>query len=286
MGERWTLCRAGIANVYQYTDEVLRFGGGRLLLRGVNGSGKSTAMNMLLPFLLDADVRRIDAAGDQAGVLRSWMLAGRDETQPTGYLWLEMARGADHLTFGCGIKANRNTGNVTHWWFVTDRRPGVDLHLVRSHGAVRTPLGAEDLRQELGPGHVWAMDQRPAYRAALHGHLYGGADLDQHIRLLHIVRNPRVGDRVDDRVDLGHEPVRQLLDVVQALLLPVSYTHLDVYKRQPSGRSRHSSPHTATMSAPRSAPRPRRRSAGSPSTAASRTRRRPRSPPRGMPAPR
>ncbi len=115
MGERWTLCRAGIANVYQYTDEVLRFGGGRLLLRGVNGSGKSTAMNMLLPFLLDADVRRIDAAGDQAGVLRSWMLAGRDETRPTGYLWLEMARGADHLTFGCGIKANRNTGNVvTH----------------------------------------------------------------------------------------------------------------------------------------------------------------------------
>src|SRR5690606_18481519 len=26
---------------------------------------------------------------------------------------------------------------------------------------------------------------------------YGGADLDQHIRLLHVVRNPRVGDRID-----------------------------------------------------------------------------------------
>lgn len=215
MAERWTLSRAGITNVYQYTDEVLRFGGGRLLLRGVNGSGKSTAMNMLLPFLLDADVRRIDAAGDQAGVLRSWMLAGRDETQPTGYLWLEMARGDEHLAFGCGIKANRNTGNVTHWWFVTDRRPGIDLHLVRTRGPVRTPLSAEELRQELGAGHVWAMDQRPAYRAALHGRLYGGADLDQHVRLLHIVRNPRVGDRVDDRVDLGltahlHDALPQL----------------------------------------------------------------------------
>ena len=64
MAERWKLSRAGIINVYQYGDEVLTFAGGRLLLRGVNGSGKSTAMNMLLPFLLEADVRRIDAAGE------------------------------------------------------------------------------------------------------------------------------------------------------------------------------------------------------------------------------
>ena len=45
--ERWRLHRAGIINVYQYENEVLHFGGGRLLLRGVNGSGKSMAMNML-----------------------------------------------------------------------------------------------------------------------------------------------------------------------------------------------------------------------------------------------
>ena len=60
-------------------------------------------------------------------MLRSWMLSGRDEAQPTGYLWLEMARGDEHLAFGCGIKANRNADSVNHWWFVTDRRPGIDL---------------------------------------------------------------------------------------------------------------------------------------------------------------
>ena len=36
--------------------------GVRLLLRGVNGSGKSTAMNMLLPFLLDGRVAAANEA--------------------------------------------------------------------------------------------------------------------------------------------------------------------------------------------------------------------------------
>ena len=42
---RWRPTRAGILNVYQYEDETLHFADGRLLLRGVNCSGKSTAMN-------------------------------------------------------------------------------------------------------------------------------------------------------------------------------------------------------------------------------------------------
>ena len=193
MADRWELSRAGIVNVYQYGDETLHFAGGRLLLRGVNGSGKSTAMNMLLPFLLDADTRRIDAAGEQSGVLRSWMLSGRDEQQPVGYLWIELRRGGEHLTCGCGIRANRSTDRVTTWWFVTDRRPGVDLALVES----RTPLSADALRATLGASAVFAHDQRSAYRDEVRARLYGGADLDQHIRLLHVVRNPRVGDRID-----------------------------------------------------------------------------------------
>ena len=197
MTSRWQLNRAGIINVYQYVDETLHFGGGRLLLRGVNGSGKSTAMNMLLPFLLDADTRRIDAAGEQSAVLRSWMLSGRDEAQPIGYLWLEFELGAGatatHLVCGCGIKANRSTDRVTTWWFLTDRRPGIDLALVDGN----VPLGPDALRAELGGSSVFAHEQRNAYRQAVRARLFGGQDIDQHLRLLHVVRNPRVGDRID-----------------------------------------------------------------------------------------
>lgn len=195
---RWRPSRAGILNVYQYGDETLHFAGGRLLLRGVNGSGKSTAMNMLLPFLLEADTRRIDAAGEQTGVLRSWMLADNDETQRTGYLWIEFARpdhdvpgGVRHHSFGCGIRANRGTDRVTSWWFSTPRRPGIDFPLT----AHRVPLSVEALRAELGADAVFS--RTADYQAEVSRRLFGGADPSGYLALLHQIRNPRIGDRVD-----------------------------------------------------------------------------------------
>ena len=128
--QRWRLNRAGIVNVYRYENEVLQFGGGRLLLRGVNGSGKSTAMNMLLPFLLTARQNRIDAAGEQSRILKSWMLDGRDDAQPVGYLWIEFHRQYEFLVCGCGIRANRQSDKVTTWWFLTSKRPGRGIDLV------------------------------------------------------------------------------------------------------------------------------------------------------------
>ena len=53
--ERWRLSRAGIVNVWFYLDNEFTLSGGRMILRGTNGSGKSRALEMLLPFLLDAD---------------------------------------------------------------------------------------------------------------------------------------------------------------------------------------------------------------------------------------
>jgi len=167
---RWRPSRAGILNVYQYEDETLHFAGGRLLLRGVNGSGKSTAMNMLLPFLLEADTRKIDAAGEQRGVLRSWMLADTEETQRTGYLWIEFTRvdpdapgGLRHHTVGCGIRANRSTDRVTPWWFSTPRRARIDFSLT----AQRIPLAVEALRAELGADAVFT--SAADYRAEILG---------------------------------------------------------------------------------------------------------------------
>ena len=194
---RWRLHRAGIVNVYQYENEVLHFGGGRLLLRGVNGSGKSTATNMLLPFLLTARQGRIDATGEQSGILKSWMLNGRDDPQPVGYLWIEFERRGEYLVCGCGIKANRQSDTVTTWWFVTSKRPGIDVTLAE-RGSV--PLSADGLRVTLDGDEVFGDRRRRDYRREVERRLFGGASIDQHIGLINVVRSPRVGDRID--VDL------------------------------------------------------------------------------------
>lgn len=60
---RFRLYRAGIQNVWQYDAQEFSFGDGRLLLRGKNGAGKSKALEMLLPYLLDGDSRALDATG-------------------------------------------------------------------------------------------------------------------------------------------------------------------------------------------------------------------------------
>ncbi|GAB3498110.1 SbcC/MukB-like Walker B domain-containing protein [Nocardiopsis coralliicola] len=71
---RHRLHRAGIHNVWQYDDQVFRFADGRLLLRGRNGAGKSKALEVLLPFLLDGDARRLDTTGTGRTGFR-WLMA-------------------------------------------------------------------------------------------------------------------------------------------------------------------------------------------------------------------
>ena len=82
----------GIRQVWQYDDEF-SFGDGRLLLRGKNGAGKSKALEILLPFLLDGDTRKIDASGGGKTSLKWLMLDGwAAGTNRLGYLWAELTR--------------------------------------------------------------------------------------------------------------------------------------------------------------------------------------------------
>ncbi|MDA2808917.1 SbcC/MukB-like Walker B domain-containing protein [Nocardiopsis suaedae] len=74
---RHRLHRAGIHNVWHYDDQVFSFADGRLLLRGRNGAGKSKALEVLLPFLLDGDARRLDTTGTGRTSLRWLMQDGR-----------------------------------------------------------------------------------------------------------------------------------------------------------------------------------------------------------------
>ena len=75
------------------SEQLFQFEGGRLLLRGKNGAGKSKALELLLPFLLDGDVKRLDATGAGKTTFRWLMSEGATGVNRQGFLWLELRRG-------------------------------------------------------------------------------------------------------------------------------------------------------------------------------------------------
>jgi hypothetical protein len=82
---RYHLHRAGLVGLYEYEQETFAFERGRLLLRGPNGAGKSKALELLLPLLLDGELRseRLDPFGGRGRSMR-WNLTGGDEARAGG----------------------------------------------------------------------------------------------------------------------------------------------------------------------------------------------------------
>src|SRR5215468_9641514 len=126
MSDRFQPTRAGVINVWDYVDEEWVFADGRLALRGHNGSGKTKALEVLFPFVLDgvADSRRLDPFSGENRTMKSNLLYRGQESE-YGYVWMEFARSsprASTITLIIGMRAHRNTDGVRMSFFVTGRR--------------------------------------------------------------------------------------------------------------------------------------------------------------------
>ena len=199
---RWRPRRAGIVNLYEYANQVFDFAGGRLLLRGHNTSGKTKALELLLPFCLDGDVSpaKLDPFASAYKDMK-WNLVGcTGEEQRVGYVWLEFERlhsgAAQRLTAGIGLRANKSLSDVKRWFFIArDRTVGEDLDLLRG----REPIARSELAAALGDdGEV--LDNQRDYRARLNDLLFGFAGEDQYqtmLRLMRDLRRPHLSKTLD-----------------------------------------------------------------------------------------
>ena len=159
---RFTLSRAGVLNVWQYDEQVFEFAGGRLLLRGANGAGKSKTLEMLLPFVLDGDKARMTASARHHTSLLWLMLDGYTGQNRAGYLWVEFARTdgdgrVETVTCGVGIRASQSARAATTWFFTYPGRVGSDLLLEDDAG----PLGRDRLRAAVEPAGQVFESARP-----------------------------------------------------------------------------------------------------------------------------
>ena len=175
--KRWQMLRAGIQNLWEYDDQRFVFERGRLLLRGRNESGKTKAIEVLLPFLLDANLApaRLDPFGSTARSMR-WNLINEDTPSSTnisvGYVWIEFGINTDlgprYFTIGAGMRAKRSQTTVVPWFFTSELRVDRELALFNDR---RVPLSSGNLKKAL-EGHGAVYETRAAYRAALVSQLF------------------------------------------------------------------------------------------------------------------
>src|ERR1017187_3994442 len=90
-GRRWHLVGAGLSNIWHFGDLELPSASGRLLLRGPNGTGKTTALEALVPYLLDLNASRMSAGKARTTTLSSLMREGALGKRRFGYAWLTLA---------------------------------------------------------------------------------------------------------------------------------------------------------------------------------------------------
>ncbi|MGW4214646.1 SbcC/MukB-like Walker B domain-containing protein [Lentzea sp. NPDC004789] len=201
MTDRWQPSRAGIINIWRYYDEIFTFHQGRLLLRGPNGTGKSKALELLLPYLFDANLRphRLSTFGSADRTMH-WNLMGEGNQGSTrvGYVWLEFQHGDEWFTCGARLQATTNTSNVGATYFTTSQRVG-DLALVSESGR---PLTTTDLIAAIGEYGV--VHASPAdYRHTVRTTLFPGVTeqrYDSLITALLQLRTPKLSERLDPSV--------------------------------------------------------------------------------------
>ncbi len=171
-----------------------------MILRGTNGSGKSRALEMLLPFLLDADRRKMDATGAARVNFDELMRTGaRDQANRTGYLWLELARPGEYLTVGALVRHSQSASSTKVCYFTTQQRVGGELTLLSD---AREPLSRDALTELIGGERI--TDSAAAHRDRIRVEVFGldgdtGRDrYDGLLQLLHTLRAPDVGNRIDE----------------------------------------------------------------------------------------
>jgi hypothetical protein len=214
MSDRFKPTRAGVINVWDYVDEEWIFADGRLALRGHNGSGKTKALEVLFPFVLDgvADSRRLDPFSGENRTMKSNLLYRGQESE-YGYVWMEFARsteldrgglggsppraGTATITLIIGMRAHRNTDGVRMSFYVTGKRLGMDFGLL---SADSRPLTERQLKAVLEPD-AWRKTATE-YRDLVDTRLFG----------------------------LGRERYAQLLDLLLALRRPLLAKDLDPAK--------------------------------------------------------
>lgn len=245
MTQRGRFTRMGVINLYEYANEVFVFEDGKLVIKGANGVGKSRALELTFPLLLEGNIAeyRVDTSGKQ-GRPFAWNLSlGDVYSRRVGYVWLEtlMPLGEDgeteYVTLGMGASGGQSGGSQTTdstWFFIL--RGARILDPARGVGEVDLapegqPLSRRALAGALGPSgrtYTAAMD----YRRAVNDTLFGFASMDAYqsmVNLLFLLRRPKLAEVLTPEV--FDEQLTNSLPELDLTLVKEGADRLDMLER-------------------------------------------------------
>jgi hypothetical protein len=190
---RWRLVGAGLSNVWRYGDLLLTAPSGRLLLRGPNGTGKTTALEALWPYLLDLNAQRLAAGKARPTSLASLMREGADgHRRRCGYLWLTFAAPGGDGVRSYGVRLLFSESGSPAVRVVPFTAAGVPLKDFDLYGVNRAALSNEQFDDTIAAASGTVFDDEDSYVAHLATHVWRTADrpLIELANRVRAVRNP------------------------------------------------------------------------------------------------
>lgn len=160
--ERWKMNRLGFVNFWVYDVEEFPIDGGRILLRGANGSGKSITTQSFIPYILDGNrlPSRLDPFGGKERKMDYYLIgnADSDKKESTGYIWLEFVKpeSGQYKTIGIGMRAKKG-GDFKAWGFCLKdgSRIGDGFELYSDAGSQFIPHDHKTLKKLLGDDNIF-----------------------------------------------------------------------------------------------------------------------------------
>ena len=191
-GRRWRLIGAGLSNVWRYGDLELPAASGRLLMRGPNGTGKTTALEALWPYLLDLNPNRLGAGKARFTTLSALMREGSPGKRRFGYLWLSFADPGEESEWSFGVRLQFSDGSTPPVRVVSFTVPGRPLRNLGLHGPGRAALTLEQFTEAVEAAGGEVFPDEDAYVAHLTARLWNApaTDASALAARLREVRNP------------------------------------------------------------------------------------------------
>ncbi len=219
---RYRITKIGLLNFWLYDEEEYDFYGGKLILRGTNGSGKSVTMQSFIPLILDGNKSpdRLDPFGSKERKIEDYIIGDSESIQKeeaTSYLYMETYNEEEnkYITIGLGFRGRKGKP-VESWGFALKdgKRVGKDFFLYKDP-ANKIPLSKNELKSRLGSINEFT-DTTKEYKAMVNRLLFGFPNLDTYDEFIKLLLQLR-----SNKLSKDYKPTN-LINVLNTVLQPLT----------------------------------------------------------------